>query len=60
MPNIMMQKTTALCVDWCKKHNLLITGGSDYHGGFVNRALGKPVLDHQRDLSLGSIFRDGN
>lgn len=50
--------TTALCVDWCKRHNLLITGGSDYHGGFVNRALGIPVLDHRRDLHLGSIFPD--
>lgn len=29
-------------VFYCKKHNLKISGGSDYHGGFVNRTLGYP------------------
>lgn len=34
--------TTAWCVDWCRRHDLIITGGSDYHGGFVGRELGVP------------------
>lgn len=29
-------------VDYCNKHNLKVSGGSDYHGGFVNRTLGFP------------------
>jgi hypothetical protein len=36
---------TALCADWCERHDLLITGGSDYHGGFVGRRLGIPNID---------------
>lgn len=29
-------------VDYCQKYDLKISGGSDYHGGFVNRSLGFP------------------
>ena len=47
---------TELCIAWCKDNNMLMTGGSDYHGGFVNRSLGIPLLDHERDLELGPIF----
>ncbi len=50
------EKLTELCLRWCKRKGLLITGGSDYHGGFVNRILGKPILDHELDLNLGSIL----
>lgn len=36
---------TAYSLDFCKEHNLLITGGSDCHGTFVeSRALGKPDI----------------
>jgi len=47
-------ETTAFCIDWCTRHNQLITGGSDYHGGFVNRQLGFPVVDIA-DLRLGEL-----
>lgn len=29
-------------VDYCHKHDLIITGGSDCHGGFAGRRLGHP------------------
>jgi len=45
---------TARCVEWCQRHNLLITGGSDYHGGFAGRALGVPVVDSAY-LRLGKL-----
>ena len=32
-------------VDYCKKHNLMITGGSDCHGGFAGRRIGHPDVD---------------
>ena len=50
------EETTRRCVDWCQEHVLLITGGSDYHGGFVNRTLGEPVVDHAIELNLGAIL----
>jgi hypothetical protein len=46
--------TTAFCVDWCMHHDMLITGGSDYHGGFVGRALGEPEV-YIVDLRLGVL-----
>ncbi len=46
--------TTQRCVAWCREHDLLLTGGSDYHGGFVNRALGKPVISLE-NLHLGRL-----
>lgn len=46
--------TTHFCVDWCDRHDLLITGGSDYHGGFVGRQLGVPVVDTSQ-LRLGRL-----
>lgn len=46
--------TTACCVGWCEDHDLIITGGSDYHGGFVGRQLGIPVIDTTM-LHLGSL-----
>jgi predicted metal-dependent phosphoesterase TrpH len=46
--------TTAYCVDWCLQHDLVITGGSDYHGGYVGRALGVPVVDTSQ-LRLGPL-----
>ena len=46
--------TTTFCVDWCVANDLIITGGSDYHGGFVGRQLGVPVVD-TGDLRLGPL-----
>lgn len=48
------EDTTRLCVDWCTRRDLLITGGSDSHGGFVGRTLGVPVVD-TADLRLGEL-----
>lgn len=31
-------------VDYCNKHDLFITGGSDCHGGFAGRKLGYPAV----------------
>ncbi|MEA3310151.1 MAG: PHP domain-containing protein [Chloroflexota bacterium] len=49
------ESTTQRCVSWCERHNLLITGGSDYHGGYVNRQLGNPRVDTEA-LRLGELF----
>ncbi len=48
------EETTATCVAWCRRHGLIVTGGSDYHGGFVGRKLGVPVVD-SADLQLGEL-----
>jgi predicted metal-dependent phosphoesterase TrpH len=39
---------------YCDERRLLVTGGSDCHGGFVNRELGVPVV-WQQDLRLGPL-----
>ncbi|HHT49642.1 MAG TPA: PHP domain-containing protein [Firmicutes bacterium] len=36
---------TAFYCEFCQSHHLLITGGSDYHGDFAGRQLGRPVVD---------------
>lgn len=37
---------TQYFLECCRRYNLLVTGGSDYHGDFVpERVLGKPRLD---------------
>ncbi len=46
--------TAAFCADWCMRHDSLITGGSDYHGGFAGRTLGDPEV-YVADLRLGVI-----
>jgi len=48
------ESTTSFCLDWCARHDLLVTGGSDCHGGFVGRELGVPVVD-TADLRLGKL-----
>lgn len=48
------EATTRFCLDWCKRHDLLITGGSDCHGAFAGRELGVPVVD-VADLRLGEL-----
>ena len=51
------EATTRFCLDWCERRDLLITGGSDSHGGVVGRELGLPVVD-TADLRLGSWRSD--
>lgn len=36
---------TTYFLEACRRHNLLVTGGSDYHGDFAGRILGEPQLD---------------
>jgi len=48
------EATTRLCLDWCARHDLLVTGGSDCHGGLVGRELGFPPVD-TADLRLGEL-----
>ena len=48
------EATTRFCLDWCARHDLLVTGGSDCHGGFVGRELGVPAVN-VIDLRLGEL-----
>jgi predicted metal-dependent phosphoesterase TrpH len=48
--------TARVCRAFCERHGLLITGGSDCHGGFVARPLGVPPVDSS-DLRLGELRR---
>lgn len=41
-------------LDYCNRRNLLITGGSDFHGGFAGRAIGVPTV-LPSDLKLGRL-----
>lgn len=50
--------TTQRALAWCRRHGLLITGGSDCHGSFLpERRLGQPyiVMD---DLFLGNLITE--
>jgi len=47
-------QTTRACLTFCARHDLLITGGSDCHGGFAGRQLGIPPVD-TKDLQLGPL-----
>lgn len=38
------EKEVQYYLDYCNRHNLMISGGSDYHGGFVGRSLGYPHI----------------
>jgi len=48
------QRITRTCLDFCARHDLLVTGGSDCHGGFAGRQLGVPRVQLD-DLRLGPI-----
>ena len=39
------QSKSQYYVDYCNKHKLMITGGSDCHGGFAGRRIGFPDVD---------------
>jgi predicted metal-dependent phosphoesterase TrpH len=43
------------CLAFCRRHDLLVTAGSDCHGGFVGRPLGEPEA-HIDDLNLGPLL----
>lgn len=47
-------ETTRLFLAYCRSRDLLITGGSDCHGGFAGRALGIPPV-YAGDLRLGML-----
>lgn len=47
--------TTARLVGYCRRQHLLITAGSDCHGGFAGRSLGQPSID-SADLVLGPLL----
>ncbi len=48
-------QTTRACLAFCARHDLLVTGGSDCHGGFAGRQLGVPPV-HLEDLRLGPLL----
>lgn len=48
------EATTRFCLDWCARHDLIVTAGSDCHGGLVGRPLGFPPTD-TADLRLGEL-----
>ncbi len=52
------EEATRGFVSYCLDRNLLITGGSDCHGGFVGRPLGVPLI-YSRDLKLGDLRDKG-
>ncbi len=45
---------TRRCQQWASDYDLLITGGSDCHGGFVGRQVGYPEV-YLDDLRLGTL-----
>lgn len=48
------EATAQELLDYSRHRQLLTTGGSDCHGGFVGRALGMPLV-HACDLDLGVL-----
>lgn len=45
---------THRCLAWAERYDLLVTGGSDSHGGFAGRELGRPEI-YLSDLRLGEL-----
>ena len=48
-------KMTRFFLQYCDSRDLLVTGGSDSHGGFAGRALGVPPV-YANDLKLGKLL----
>lgn len=47
--------TTRRALAWCRRHGMIVTGGSDCHGDFIpHRRLGEPVVTTE-DLWLGPL-----
>lgn len=49
------QATIQRLVEYCQRRDLLVTAGSDCHGGFVDRALGQPKA-YAGELNLGPLL----
>jgi hypothetical protein len=48
-PSFKKESVTKYYIDFCKKHNLMISGGSDSHGAYIpSRKLGQPQIS--RDM----------
>ena len=48
------EETTRRFLDYCYSRDLLVTGGSDSHGGFAGRTLGRPPV-YASSLRLGVL-----
>jgi hypothetical protein len=49
------KKITELCLEWCRKNNIIITAGSDFHGGFIEeRSMGNPKVT-VKEVNLGRL-----
>ena len=53
-PSVNDLSETNYYIDFCKQNNLLISGGSDYHGPFLDRPLGNPLITRGL-LDLGGL-----
>ncbi len=54
-PSVGDLSETNYYIDFCKQNNLLISGGSDYHGPFLDRPLGDPLITRDM-LDLGGLI----
>lgn len=49
------EEKSKLCVKWCRKNNLIITAGSDFHGDFIKqRIMGNPKVT-LGEIHLGKL-----
>lgn len=49
------EQITQLCLEWCRKNNVIITAGSDFHGGFIEeRSMGNPKVII-KEVNLGRL-----
>ncbi|WMJ79090.1 PHP domain-containing protein [Clostridium sp. MB40-C1] len=54
-PNHNIEKSE-MCYKWCVKNRLIVTSGSDFHGGFIEeRNMGKPEMK-LKDIRLGKLI----
>lgn len=47
-------KESEYYINYCNKHNLMISAGSDCHGDFLNRQLGDPLVS-MKDVQLDKL-----
>lgn len=55
-PYLKDEQELTFYIEYCQKNNLKISGGSDYHGGFVNRKMGFPKIT--KDMVSYEVFHD--